>query len=167
MQRQIPHALFVTILCSLLVGCGKEASVYGLKPDYPIARHNYIDADIAFVTVDSLRPALRWEAFPRSQDSELAGRATNVTYELQVWKIGESDQGAELVYERTALPNPFHAIERSLSPSTKYLWSIRARFELDGQTRLTEWGRPSQSFFFRRLNVIPNLYLYRFETPAE
>lgn len=167
MQRQISHAVFVTILCFMLEGCGKEASVYGLKPDYPIARHNYMDDGIAFVTVDSLQPTLRWESFPRSQDDVLVERVKYVTYDLQVWKTGESDQGAELVYERTALPTPFHTIDRPLSPSAKYLWSVRARFDLEGKPRLTEWGRPSGRYVFRRLNVIPNLYIYRFETPAE
>ncbi len=164
MRRQIAQALLVPVLCFVLAGCTTESSVYGLKPEYPSVRHSFFSPDIAYLTVNSLQPVLKWEQFPRAQDSTLMGRISNVTYELHIWKIGEENHDPELVYEEKGIAGPSHKIGHSLEASTKYLWSVRAKFELDGKPRVTEWGRP-QLGKVRRPNVFPDLYFYRFQTP--
>lgn len=93
---------------------------------------------------DSLQPTLRWEAFPRLGDlkADKAGRLATVrnpAYELRIWRA-EGYFPAELVYTRTGLTEPVHTVETVLASDTLYLWTIRARFELSGESRVTEWG---------------------------
>lgn len=98
-------------------------------------------------TVDSLRPVLSWEAFPRSIDreadrEEIVGQITEVAYDLRVWETsGPSVGELKLIYTRTGLTTPFYQSDVPLRPSTLYLWTIRARFLLRGQPRITEWGQ--------------------------
>jgi len=169
MHRSDAQVLFVLALCGILSGCATEASVQGLRPEYPAVRHNFFNPEIAFVTVDSLQPILKWEPFPRPQDrvaDKFMERVSTITYDLQIWRIGENGQPAELVYERNGLAVPYHKIETPLLSSREYLWSVRARFDLDGKPRVTEWGRPTMGNVGRQ-DVVPNLNFYRFETPAE
>jgi hypothetical protein len=120
----------------------------------------------------SLQPTLRWEAFLRAEDlkADKAGRLATVrdpTYEVRIWRA-DGDFPAEQVYERSGLGEPVHAIETPLAPGTLYLWTIRARFALDGAPRVTEWGvllgprRPD-----RRTTELPRRGYYRFETPKQ
>jgi hypothetical protein len=122
-------------------------------------------------TVDSLQPLLGWEAFPRAKDreadrEEIIRQITEVTYDLRVWEtphqnlpprqhrgpkgvitdVWDEPPGlfeGELnpIYVRTGLSTPSHRIERPLKPATYYMWTIRARFLLKGQPRVTDWGQ--------------------------
>ncbi|MFQ5658186.1 MAG: hypothetical protein ACE5G5_11635 [Candidatus Methylomirabilales bacterium] len=117
-----------------------------------------------------MQPTFRWESFPRPQDYEadkvgLLRRIQNVTYDLKIWRA-EDDYPVEEVYSREGLPEPLHKIEEPLEPSTKYLWSIRARFEIEGHFRVTEWGI-WVSYRAQRLPRVPNPFYYRFKTPPE
>ncbi len=135
----------------------------------------------AYPNVDSLRPTLRWESFPRREDLEadregVLRRVNAVTYDLKIWKAMEGYQSrriqrqeiaapGELVYSRTGLPGPSHRVETPLEPSTQYFWTVRARFKINGRSRVTEWGE---------LIIVPGLPFdpkivsyYRFETPSE
>lgn len=155
----LPGALLVVLL--LLAGCALPIPVSGLRPEYPEVR-------AGFVEVDSLQPTLRWESFPRSQDHAedkegLLSRIRNVSYDLRIWRA-ENDYPVELIYARQALPEPVHKVEAPLEPSTNYFWTIRARFELDGHTRVTQWGVVATG---RRLPLIPNPFYYRLKTPSE
>ena len=170
MKSQISQGLLVLILHAVLAGCATEASVYGLKPTYPEARHKFFTQNIAFVEVDSLQPTLKWESFTIPQghvaDHENQLKQTgNATYDLKIWRAGRKDQPVEQIYEQKGLSVPFHKVWKPLQPSTKYLWTVRARFEIDCKPRVTEWGR---TIFgeFRNVDSIPNLNFYRFETPA-
>ncbi len=69
------------------------------------------------------------------------------------------------VYARAGIPAPSHTLEEAVQPSTKYFWTVRARFELDGQPRVTEWGVTDS--FVRRLVPVPNPFSFRFKTPPE
>lgn len=122
-----------------------HAGIFGLvgtEPPRPgtFARHYYS-------AVDSLQPKLSWEAFPRPSDIEIEpkemGRLKNVSYDLSIAKIAEPAPD-QVVYRREGLPRSEHKVEISLSPSTLYSWSVRARFELDGRQRVTEWSTPFQ-----------------------
>lgn len=147
----------------LVSGCTRPVPVSGLRPEYP-------EVHWSFVEVDSLQPTLRWESFPRPQDREanregLLSRIRNVTYDLKIWRV-ENDYPVELIYTRQGLPEPSHRIEAPLAPCTKYFWTIRARFTLDGHTRVTEWGVMGDTDLTRRLPRVPNPFSYRFKTPC-
>jgi len=162
-----------------MVGCTQPIAVRGLRPEYPEALWDSFSAKVPFVKVDSLRPTLRWESFPRPQDHELdreglLERIRNVTYDLKIWQADEEypvEYPWQLVYLRRGVPEPSHKIESPLKPSTKYFWTVRARFELDGQPRVTEWGVTGVRVLLfpavASLPVVPNPLHYRFQTPSE
>jgi len=175
--------LFVSIMAS---GCAHEAAVVGLRPEYPKNLVSF--SEIKFVRVDSLQPTLRWEAFPRRQDREtdsegLLSKIGTVTYELKIWRSSDDYIPLylpfDLVYSRQGLVQPSHRIEQPLQPKTKYAWSVRACFELDGQPRVTEWGLSRKPPLFpvgfarsnplspRRSPSIPNPNYYRFKTSSK
>lgn len=94
--------------------------------------------------VDSRRPQLRWEPFPRALDRQRGDRALvakirDVTYDLTIWET-DGDALGQVVYERTGLPEPSHRVEAVLKPNSQYAWSFRARFVLDGRPMATRWA---------------------------
>ena len=150
---------------------GWLASAFGLAPTYPHVAGPIVKDDVFFfpsywTTVDSLRPTLSWQAFPRETDIKAApeemGRVKIVRYDLVVARE-HNLAPAEVVYRREGLPNTMHTIETSLSPATRYFWTVRARFELDGRERVTEWG--STSVWIRGQQTSPSPVSYRFKTP--
>lgn len=145
------------MLFVFLIGAGCSPPVWGLKPIYPEpALLRETDNSFVFTPVSTRWPEFKWEAFPRGQDLEAghagAGRKiSEVTYELKIWEEdrafpGTFDPGHEfaepgpLVYARSGLPKPHHRIAMGLKWRTNYFWTVRARFLLDGQPRLTTWG---------------------------
>lgn len=186
------HGLFYLLATVMIAGCGGlryPATTAGLRPDYPEVLVGYY-GQAEFAEVDSLQPTLRWEVFPGlpSGGSVRKGpvsRTQHVTYDLTIWHA-ESDFRAMLVYARHGLPSPSHTIEPPLQQCTPYLWTIRARFELDGQTRVGEWGvivptaeelqrlgvsrhgftQVEPKDIARRLPRVPNPFWYRFKTPC-
>jgi hypothetical protein len=178
-ERYIPGALLFWLVASLLpTGCALPYKVSGLRPVYPEVRRRFSvapdDVAVVFVEVNSPTPAFRWEPFPRPQDREadkegVLNRISDVTYDLRVWGAEERDNKhfpAELFYSREGLPSPWHRLERLLVPCTKYFWNIRARFKLDGQTRITDWGVVGTSAWRRRLASVSNPFFYRFNSPC-
>lgn len=161
-----------------VAGCATAAPapVSGLRPEYPDARKNALSLEILFEEVDSLQPTLRWEVFPRPKDLEAAkddlpSRIRQVTYDLKIWQVDDHssiEYPGELVYTRQGLPQRSHKVEEPLNPSTKYFWTIRARFELDGHLRVTQWGVTGSTY--RNTNrtwFVPSSSYYRFKTPSE
>ena len=166
------------------VGCStSQPAVFGLRPVYPMATGNY-------ARVDSLRPTLRWERFPRPADIRAGkdgwlDRTRNVTYDLRIWRSERDASEArlfpgDLVYSRNGLPESAHRVESPLTRDTKYVWTIRARFELDGKPRATEWGmlkgrglawtsKNGEMVWVEtaqpRSAYIPNWAYYRLQTP--
>lgn len=92
------------------------------------------------VEVDSLHPTLQWEDFPRDFDHVGANGKlhdiTNVRYELRVMTTKPIKQ----VYNVRDIPQTYYKIESGLNFCNKYLWTVRARFKLDGHDRVTEWA---------------------------
>ena len=119
--------------------------------------------------VKNLHPTLRWQGFPRGSDAKVAqedmAQVKNVRYDLFVAEL--HDDGLRIVCRREGLPNPDYTIEESLTPRTEYRWSVRARFELDGRERVTEWSGLALGAFpkFDRRLVPPLGNSYIFETP--
>jgi len=134
--------------------------IYGLRPEYPEV--NYA----TFILVDSLRPTLRWEAFPRLTEIDtrmLQSQISHMTYDLKIWRAEGKDPGT-LVYARENLSAPLHQIEEPLEPATEYFWTVRVRYALNGQPRRSEWGLAGDSS--ARSLTVPNLFCYRFLTPS-
>ncbi len=94
-----------------------------------------------FPVVDSERPMLAWEAFPRHVDvrSEALSGVSNVRYDLRIWEA-YADGPPRLIYERRDLPGTTHVLEESLPGGRRYYWSVRARFDLAGEVHGTKWG---------------------------
>jgi hypothetical protein len=133
---------------------------YALRPLYPsIARcfwcgenpfgtkpHRAVGS-LEFVTVDSTHPTLRWESFPRPWDLVGAGGnphvITDTSYDVRVFEAGETGQvlvPARQVYSVKGLHENYHKIESGLASCKDHFWTMRARFKLDGRTRVTEWS---------------------------
>ena len=95
--------------------------------------------------VDTLRPTLRWTAFPREidrrqLDPSVLQKIGDVTYDLRIWYEAVelrdrhfTDRWRDRIfYERTGLADPQHTLEVPLAPDGRYYWSVRARFVVDG-----------------------------------
>ena len=160
----------------LLLGACAPGAVIGLRPEYPPTGQLFRDAGYDFVEVDSLQPTFRWEAFPRKQDlaadkEGILGGLTAVTYDLQIWRAGRTFQyAAERVYAKRELTETSHRIEQPLAPATRYSWTVRARFLVNGEPRVTEWAiyewedaRLRGSFD----ELFPSPRYFRFVTPAQ
>jgi hypothetical protein len=110
-----------------------------LKPEYPPFEVNFAYIP-AVVEVDSLRPTLRWQAFPRPSDQEYyVNQINNVSYDLKIWHANLNQLG-ELVYSKEGIITPFHTLESDLKSSARYYWTVRARFILEQQKRVTQWS---------------------------
>lgn len=153
-------------------GIGLLSVGFGLAPIDPVTRGQLTDDQLianrfAWTTVNELRPKLQWQAFPRPGDvaaaSEEMKRVRNVRYDLLITR--EQNLAPEqIVYERRGLTDTQHRIEKPLTRATRYFWTVRARFELDGRQRLTEWG--SVHFNARENLTAPSQFSYRFKTPG-
>jgi hypothetical protein len=179
------YALVFVVLV-LVTSCTVKSSVLGLKPEYPENRigglYRSDTNEIVFVEVDSLQPTLRWESFPRPQDlkeDKALSSIKNVTYDLKIWR---SDDGypAAVMCSKQGLREPHYKLEEPLEPCSKYFWTIRARFEIDGKMRVTEWGISQSGIpqdmdailnsslaLGRRSPIVPNRDLYRFKAQCQ
>ena len=148
--------------------------------------------------VKGVLPALQWEAFPSQAPREPRvnpefPNITDIRYDLRIWSSAGGGPG-DLVYERlnlnlearteplsapedakegvpTAAPVSFveHRLDEPLAPNTEYLWSVRARYRLNGELRATRWsilafsspGRPDPCHY----DGIPPDRYHRFRTP--
>jgi hypothetical protein len=148
---------------------GEGTYAFGLAPLDPrteggrlIARDaNPID-NRAWGTVMTLQPLLQWEKFPRAADVKLAGgemaQVRDVRYELAI-AVEEHLAAGAVIYRRDGLQDNAHRVEIPLEHLSRYFWSVRARFELDGRTYVSEWGRVSP---YGGQDVGPDGDAYRF-----
>jgi len=148
----------ILLALAILSGCGGVTAV-GLHPVYPPLEKKAFATHCEFVEVDSLQPTLKWQPFPRPSD-DFADKVQDVTYELRIWTTTQGPSG-KLRYSRDGLKLPSHKLEESLEPSIQYLWSVRARFMINGDLRVTEWGMAGLPL---RNESIPNLSCFRFKT---
>jgi hypothetical protein len=140
---------------------------FGLAPIYPDMWQlgGPVDVRISWPAVKDLQPTLRWQGFPRNFDVETSpeemSRVKNVRYDLVIAQE-RNLAAAETVYRREGLSEAVHTVEKPLSPGTRYFWTVRARFELDGRQRVTDWG---QWFVASGKATAPSQWSYRFKTP--
>ena len=168
-KNAFSHDVFFIIFCIIwsisMYGCATPHQNIGLRAKYPEQRFELFFIDITqagFVPIDSLKPTLQWESFPREKDlkseNKILSQVSDVTYQLRI-------ETKDWYYSKDDLPEPHHRIEVSLSPSTKYLWTVRACFKLNGEPRCTIWGSISLWEYWRYWH--PNSSSYRFITPAQ
>jgi hypothetical protein len=150
---------------------GMLSSAFGLAPLEPRTRgtltgDRLIGDRFEWTRVDSLQPALRWQAFPRPADLAAApaemARVADVSYELMI-APEHNLAPAGVVYLRAGLRRPEHRVESPLRPGTRYFWTMRARFTLDGVKRVTGWG--ATHYMARDGMTAPSRFSYRFRTP--
>jgi hypothetical protein len=127
-----------------------RGEVCGLKPVSPPPLYRFGPYESGSPRVDVLAPRLVWQSFPGGKNVEgdvanILARVSEVRYDLRIWKNENAGPG-EVVYERTGLALPEknatvgHTVETPLSAGSRYLWSTRARFLLDGEERVTRWS---------------------------
>lgn len=136
----------------------KVKPAFGLAPVEP-SNPNMI--------VDSLQPTLHWQRFPRSSDIDVAPhdmrRVTNVTYDLVIARGLPTANPLEVVYRREGIRTNEHKVETPLAAESRFFWAVRARFELEGRERVTEWSTMNE--FVRERFTAPSPVSYRFSTP--
>lgn len=144
---------------------------FGLKPLYPPTRgtltgDKLFGSHFEWTTVNSTRPTLHWQTFPRESDlvsaPEEMGRVSNVRYDLVVAEESNMSPG-KVVYRRYGLTTASHKLKVTLKKRTRYFWTVRSRFDLDGRERLTEWS--SAHYMARQGITAPSVFSYRFKTP--
>jgi len=123
---------------------GIEGGMRGMPPPDSSAIMDYTWKGIRFVQVDSLKPTLQWKSFPTAKDIKVdktgdLNRICEVTYDLNIWRA-EDPPSKVIIYSRTQLENSSHKIESPLDPLTRYFWSVRVRFKLDGRDIETNWS---------------------------
>lgn len=138
----------------------KYVPIYVLSPVYPKVeicfacdsplgnRPHRALGNREFVKVNSLRPTLRWERFPRYYDI-IDGNGKNYTitdvqYDLRVYNAAPVSRYSlapdQLIYDARDINEPYHQVQIDLNRCTDYFWTVRARFRIDGKTRVTEWA---------------------------
>jgi len=150
---------------------GTLAVSFGLEPVYPRTRgtlsgDRLIGDYFEWTQVDSRQPTLRWQTFPRALDVAAApaemARVSRVSYDLVIARE-RNLAAAEVVYRRSGLGSTEHRLEAPLEANARFFWTVRARFTLDGATRVTGWS--STHFVARERVTAPSRYSYRFRTP--
>jgi hypothetical protein len=157
---------FLSVSIAIIVAsCGREP-VTGLIPKYPPVKVKSFSLFSEFVEVDSLRPTFQWQPFLPSaiapfKEIAITEAIENITYELRIWRTAAGEL-SKLVYERRDLKSPCHRLETSLSPDTRYYWSVRAHFKLNGRPCLTQWSLAGYALLNE---AVPNVSCLRLRTP--
>jgi hypothetical protein len=195
-------ALFAITLVT--TGCTFDPPISGFRPVYPpltasvsmsLSKAQRGDV-LNWPMVDSLQPTLRWQPFPGEHDYPVAtfrigpvgevkpfvpvdtAIVRDITYDLRIWDVLD-EKPVGLAYEVERLPDPSHKLTRPLKPDTEYYWSVRARFVLNGQQRVSDWSLsqlPCEGLFKTDVcgrekalatGQIPLVSYYRFKTPKQ
>lgn len=121
-----------------------------------------------FVDVDSLTPTLSWETFPRPFDMSV-GDFANITYDVRIYmgNVLNNSLAVEpstLLQHVTDLVEPHYSLVTPLQPCSRYFWTVRARFTLNGTRRVTEWAG---AYYTAGGEVSPShRFYYPFRTPG-
>ena len=131
------------------VATQRNAPYYILYPYYPELQFSFGSQDQVvliegaleapllqrFVKIKEEKPLLKWESFPWNYDQTLQEHFSDITYDLEIYKYKGS-----LAYARIGLKENQHQVEYALQRGEKYLWTVRAKFKMDGKPRVTEWS---------------------------
>lgn len=132
----------------------------------PLADLPGVGARLEWSEASSRTPTLRWQAFPRAGDRaaapELVARMRDVRYDVVVARERHGAPDA-IVFERRGIAAAELRIEPPLAPATRYFWSVRPRFVLDGRERVGEWSRLGDAP--AAATSAPTQMSFRFRTP--
>ena len=134
-------------------------TAFGIHPKYPELHRETCFlcktwSNHAFTEIDTLRPEFRWQPLvgvEQSGDNKVFEKIQGVNYEIRLFTAQQQilfALGNRIVpalldgptLRRSDLVEPRHQFEQSLAPCTKYFWTVRADFRIDGRPRLTEWA---------------------------
>lgn len=154
------------VMAITIFGCANGPPVVGLIPEYPPVEVKIFSLHAEFIEIDSLQPTMRWQPFSPSlytneEGTDPAETFEDVTYEVRIWRTIAGEQ-KRLAYGRRDLKTPEHRLETPLLPDTRYFWSVRAHFKLNGHPRTTEWSLAGYALLD---TVVPNASCLRFKTP--
>jgi len=127
--------------------------------------------------VNSAQPVLRWEAFPRPRDAspeneQVLRSISDVTYDVKIWEAPHN-YPERLVEDAAGLGTPAYRPRAPLTPHSRYYWTMRARYRLNGEPQVTRWAYslvPSNAPGMPPggscdLDTIPPNNYFRFRTP--
>ena len=108
---------------------------------------------------NSLRPALKWPAFPPKGDPVGGYCPTDITYDLRIYRLeGDQLRLEDPCYARQGLAEPVHQVERPLDPKGQYVWTFRAKFRVNGSLRHTPWSETNRPPRLALVGVLPPCY---------
>ncbi|MGH7147103.1 MAG: hypothetical protein ACREIJ_04280 [Nitrospiraceae bacterium] len=167
--------LTVSAICVFLAtGCvDKPVYLVGLKPEAPCAdRESPVDTLRPTFRWEAFPRAKDLEELGPHGGERIAA----VSYEWRLWKVGDEFSGApetpgtidrievaadykyswrhecrdtdpgELVVTKQGLVTHEHTLETPLQPNSRFFWTVRAHFTLDGKRRATEWSEQLPNF---------------------
>ena len=132
-----------------------------------------------------------WRSNPQGDAGDLVYARQGLALEPRVAPEPAKDAGEALDVEKSQVPLPpgqrfvAHGLEVPLEPHATYLWSVRARFLLEGEERVTRWSQHQDAYMggmstgakwlmtmapppVRKgclVDGIPALHHHRFQTP--
>ncbi len=137
LERQVPSYVLSPI------SPAPPRVAFDLNPAKWNDRLTYIGG-IHFRQLDTLTPKLSWERFPRPFDfNSSSAQVEDIRYDLRLLHFGPRHGSVgprPRVLEVNGLSVPEFQLKEPLSPCSRYFWSVRARFTLNGRPRATEWG---------------------------
>ncbi len=117
-----------------------------------------INFTIAATQLDPGPLVLSWQPFPGTYRPDPLGppvpfvsspaqNIENIKYDLEIWQLNTKfefldgwDYAWNLVYARSNIAGTTHMVEHLPCNGCKYAWTVRASFEFEGQTRVTQWS---------------------------
>jgi hypothetical protein len=121
------------VLGTAMTAAAESVAVCGLAPIAPPP------AAGDPVAVDTLSPTLEWSAMPDAPSLRPPATATDIRYDLRVWKMVD-DRAEDLVVERFGLAQTRHVFDAPLAGSSRFAWTVRMRYVVDGRVRATPWS---------------------------
>ena len=105
--------------------------------------------------IETNTPSFSWQPVPATRNGDtLAVPEGSLRYDFRIF-----DDGLREVHRADALDTPDYILPDPLEAKTVYYWTVRARFELDGETRVTDWAMCGQhSDYPHVLDEAVNLY---------
>ena len=121
----------------------REVPFYVLAPLYPLPKLQFGGfgervmgrPNHYFRQVEEENPKFQWEAFPWEFDTVDKKRFDNITYDLKIYRYP-----GLLAHKRFGIVGNAYQLDNPLLKGERYQWTVRAHFELDGKSRVTEWS---------------------------
>ena len=142
-----------------ITGAETNQRNYVVEPIEPPA-HHYLRAGSARASLaTSLTPTFRWRDFPGDKvlNADFQGKLRQLSllrYDLRIHRLDDQRDTARIILERNNIGPTEYRMTQPLAPNTEYVWSVRARFELDTGERTSRWsgdwvGGDIRGFVFR------------------